>query len=75
MVAAATDGFVEFLIRSLGFRHRGLLIGEEARLGGVQGAHTLPRHAPTLGRAWGAAVALWPLFGCPSVSVFVLVNY
>src|SRR3954469_4173741 len=31
------------LIGSLGFRHRGLLIGEGGRRGGGQGSHTLPR--------------------------------
>src|SRR3954463_210358 len=35
--------FHGILIGCLGFRHRGLLIGEEARLGGGQGAHTLPK--------------------------------
>ena len=45
--------FCGFLIRCLGFLHRGLLIGEEARLEGGQGAHTLPTCGLGWARAWG----------------------
>src|SRR3954469_15569552 len=45
------------LIGCLGFRHRGLLIGEGGGRGGGQGAHTLPRREPTPGHALGG---VWP---------------
>src|SRR3954468_24526154 len=38
--------FRGILIRHLGFRRRGLLIGEEARLGGGQGATPCPSMGP-----------------------------
>ena len=46
----------------LGFRHRGLLIGEEARLGGGQGPHTLPRR----GVGPPAPRGVWPPCGAAS---------
>src|SRR3954467_13409204 len=51
--------FRGILIQYIGFRHRGLLIGEEARLGGGQGADTLSRRGRGWARAWGGAAALW----------------
>src|SRR5215216_3945406 len=53
--------FSRSMIDSLGFSPRGLHIGNEARLGGGQRGHTLPRRGSTLARAWGGVVALWHL--------------
>ena len=66
--------FSGILIGYLGFLHRGILIGEEARVGGGQGAHTLPRHGPTLGRTWGVAT-LWSPSVSPLDSVFFSMKY
>ena len=53
--------FRGILIGCLGFRHRGILIGKEARQEGGQGAHTLPRHGLGWAHAWG----LQPPCGAP----------
>src|SRR4051812_1613007 len=67
--------FRGILIRYLGFRHRGLLICEEARQEGGQGAHTLPRRSLGWTRAWGGVAALWLPSVSPLDSVFSSVKY
>src|SRR3954469_4292936 len=67
--------FRGILIGCLEFRHRGLLIGEEARREGGQGGHTLPRRGLGWARAWWGAAALWLPSVSPLDSVFSLVKY
>ena len=60
--------FCGIVLRYLGFFRSVEYIGGEARSVAAQGAHTMPRRGPALGRAWVGVAALLRVFD--SLSVF-----